>query len=74
MLVVEGHKVENAKIDTFENEIILTLSDAVVITPEVTDKGLFKTGIEFYTTIEGKEELCVVLHYENMLRELNLLS
>ena len=27
-----------------------------------------------YTTIEGKEELCVVLHYENMLRELNLLS
>ena len=27
-----------------------------------------------YTTIEGKEELCVVLHYENMLKELNLLS
>ena len=54
MLVVEGYKVESAEVNTWENEIVLTLSDAVEITPEVIDNGLFKTGTEFYTTIEGK--------------------
>ena len=29
MLVADGYKVEGAKIDNWENEIILTLSDAV---------------------------------------------
>ena len=33
-----------------------------------------KVGFICYTTVENKEELCVVLNYENMLRELNLLS
>lgn len=33
-----------------------------------------KVNFICYTTVEGKEELCVVLNYENMLKELNLLS
>lgn len=33
-----------------------------------------KVSFICYTTVEGKEELCVVLNYENMLKELNLLS
>lgn len=54
MFVVDGHKVESAEVDTLENEIILTLSDAVEPVAEAKNKGLFKTGTEFYTTIEGK--------------------
>jgi hypothetical protein len=53
MLVIDGHKVGSAEVDTWENEIVLTLSDEVVTTPEARDKGLFKAGIEFYT-IDGK--------------------
>lgn len=52
MLVVDNHKVESAKIDTYENEIILTLSD-VVEPKTVKTKGI-EVGTEFYTTIEGK--------------------
>lgn len=39
-----------------------------------TLKANEKVGFICYTTVENKEELCVVLNYENMLRELNLLS
>lgn len=53
MLVIEGHKVESAEVDTWENEIVLTLSDEVEPVKEVSNNGLFKTGTEFYT-IDGK--------------------
>ena len=49
---------------------IYDIKESKISTLEANEKVSFIC----YTTVENKEELCVVLNYENMLRELNLLS
>ena len=70
-LIIQS-RIKNRIVSLFVQDVvgIYDIEENKISTLESNEKVDFIC----YTTIEGKEELCVVLHYENMLRELNLLS
>ena len=70
-LIIQS-RIKNRIVSLFVQDVvgIYDIEESKISTLEANEK----VGFICYTTVENKEELCVVLNYENMLRELNLLS
>ena len=70
-LIIQS-RIKDRVVSLFVQDVvgIYDIKESKISTLEATEKVSFIC----YTTVENKEELCVVLNYENMLRELNLLS
>lgn len=70
-LIIQS-RIKNRIVSLFVQDVvgIYDIEESKISALEANEKVNFIC----YTTVEGKEELCVVLNYENMLKELNLLS
>ena len=70
-LIIQS-RIKDRVVSLFVQDVvgIYDIKESKISTLEANEKVSFIC----YTTVENKEELCVVLNYENMLRELNLLS
>ena len=70
-LIIQS-RIKNRIVSLFVQDVvgIYDIEESKISSLEANEK----VGFICYTTVENKEELCVVLNYENMLRELNLLS
>ena len=70
-LIIQS-RIKDRVVSLFVQDVvgIYDIEESKISTLEANEKVSFIC----YTTVEGKEELCVVLNYENMLKELNLLS
>ena len=70
-LIIQS-RIKDRVVSLFVQDVvgIYDIEESKISTLEANEK----VGFICYTTVENKEELCVVLNYENMLRELNLLS
>ena len=70
-LIIQS-RIKNRIVSLFVQDVvgIYDIEEKKISNLEANEKVSFIC----YTTVEGKEELCVVLNYENMLKELNLLS
>lgn len=70
-LIIQS-RIKNRIVSLFVQDVvgIYDIEEKEISNLEANEKVSFIC----YTTVEGKEELCVVLNYENMLKELNLLS
>lgn len=70
-LIIQS-RIKDRVVSLFVQDVvgIYDIEESKISTLEANEKASFIC----YTTVENKEELCVVLNYENMLRELNLLS
>lgn len=70
-LIIQS-RIKDRVVSLFVQDVvgIYDIKESKISTLEANEKVSFIC----YTTVEGKEELCVVLNYENMLKELNLLS
>lgn len=70
-LIIQS-RIKDRVVSLFVQDVvgIYDIEESKISTLEANEK----VGFICYTTVEGKEELCVVLNYENMLKELNLLS
>ena len=70
-LIIQS-RIKDRVVSLFVQDVvgIYDIKESKISTIEANEKVSFIC----YTTVENKEELCVVLNYENMLKELNLLS
>ncbi len=70
-LIIQS-RIKDRVVSLFVQDVvgIYDIKESKISTLEANEKVSFIC----YTTVEGKEELCVVLNHENMLKELNLLS
>ena len=70
-LIIQS-RIKDRVVSLFVQDVvgIYDIEESKISTLEANEKVSFIC----YTTVEGKEELCIVLNYENMLKELNLLS
>ena len=69
-LIIQS-RIKDRVVSLFVQDVvgIYDIKESKISTLEANEKVSFIC----YTKVENKEELCVVLNYENMLRELNLL-